>query len=1095
MSKNVRNDLNLIVSSLTINNVIINTPNNASYTLTLPSNTGTNGQVLTTNGSGVLSWTTVVVGGGGTVTSVAATVPTFLSATVVNPTTTPSVNITLSGTALPTGNGGTGVTAASTGTGGVVLSIKPTITSSDSVAALTLTGASTGIANILEIMNPSAISSSGAEFRLGRILTESARFRYIHDTTATLRTLRISVNTGVFLLSGDTAIASTLNTPLSLPSMTLTTTPLATSSGGTGLSVVGTSGQYLSSNGSTLSWVSPSAGTGSVISVSLSVDPSLSGLFTNTGVATVTTSGTFTLTRVTNPTIGGNVTFSGDVAVTGTTTLTIPLSVTSGGTGVTSSTGTGANVLSNSPTLVTPVIGAAIGTSLSVTGQLTSTVASGTPPLVVSSITNVPNLNASSLNGGTFASPGAIGSTVASTGAFTTLSLTTPLPTASGGTGTTAFTGTGSNVLATSPTLVTPVIGVATGTSLSVSGQLTSTVVTGTPPLVVSSTTNVPNLNASSLNGATFASPGAIGGTVASTGAFTTLSISTPLPIASGGTGTNSFTGTGANVFSTSPTLVTPVIGTATGTSLSLSTPLNTTSGGTGLSTVGSNGQVLTVNGGVPTWLTPSSPGTGTVTLVGLTIDSSLSGMFTNTGTVSPITGSGTYILSQSASPAVVMTGANFMTVSNSATTSQGPFLVLMPNMGNTTTLTTWFGKASLFNGSAGVLQYNRGTTDIAASNSFVMGIGTGSYLTLTNGNGATLTGSLTTTGVFSGTSITASNGTTTTTNVANDLSVIISTGNSPTITDIETFKTSNTALKQTLALNRFGGAVTVGSGGLTIATPLGVASGGTGVGTSSGTGSVVLNNAPTLFNPILSGNLPVDSISFPAVSGPARISLFGVASNANEFDGFSSGANTLRYQVNTSSNNHIFYSSINSSSSLELFRVKGTGGFTATGASQVTGSLAVTAGATITGTSTFSGPVNMPELGFMVFTMSGNFGIANNTNTTVGNFVVSSGIGNQITLSTGDTFTNNLLGRAITVILSWSTKLVATTSNLTTWVETNAGATRYGITTAAGDQSNCCSAIFRVADFGFFVLRGFQNSGFGQDFSASTTVFTMTIF
>jgi hypothetical protein len=52
--------------------------------------------------------------------------------------------------------------------------------------------------------------------------------------------------------------------------------------------------------------------------------------------------------------------------------------------------------------------------------------------------------------------------------------------------------------------------------------QLTSTVAIGTAPLVVTSTTNVANLNASSLNGATFAAPGAIGGTTASTGTFTT---------------------------------------------------------------------------------------------------------------------------------------------------------------------------------------------------------------------------------------------------------------------------------------------------------------------------------------------------------------------------------------------------------------------------------------------------------------------------------------------------------------------------------------------------------------------------------------------
>jgi hypothetical protein len=56
--------------------------------------------------------------------------------------------------------------------------------------------------------------------------------------------------------------------------------------------------------------------------------------------------------------------------------------------------------------------------------------------------------------------------------------------------------------------------------------QITSTVSTGTPPFVVASTTNVPNLNASSLNGATFASPGPIGSTSPSTGAFTTITTS-----------------------------------------------------------------------------------------------------------------------------------------------------------------------------------------------------------------------------------------------------------------------------------------------------------------------------------------------------------------------------------------------------------------------------------------------------------------------------------------------------------------------------------------------------------------------------------------
>jgi hypothetical protein len=61
-------------------------------------------------------------------------------------------------------------------------------------------------------------------------------------------------------------------------------------------------------------------------------------------------------------------------------------------------------------------------------------------------------------------------------------------------------------------------------TNVDVSGQFTSTVVTGTAPLVVASTTQVANLNASTLIGSTWEAPGAIGFTTANTGAFTTIS-------------------------------------------------------------------------------------------------------------------------------------------------------------------------------------------------------------------------------------------------------------------------------------------------------------------------------------------------------------------------------------------------------------------------------------------------------------------------------------------------------------------------------------------------------------------------------------------
>lgn len=67
----------------------------------------------------------------------------------------------------------------------------------------------------------------------------------------------------------------------------------------------------------------------------------------------------------------------------------------------------------------------------------------------------------------------------------------------------------------------------ATSTSFSTPVQITSTLATGTAPFVVASTTNVANLNASSLNGATFAAPGAIGSGTPSTGAFTTVTATT----------------------------------------------------------------------------------------------------------------------------------------------------------------------------------------------------------------------------------------------------------------------------------------------------------------------------------------------------------------------------------------------------------------------------------------------------------------------------------------------------------------------------------------------------------------------------------------
>lgn len=73
--------------------------------------------------------------------------------------------------------------------------------------------------------------------------------------------------------------------------------------------------------------------------------------------------------------------------------------------------------------------------------------------------------------------------------------------------------------------------------TLSSSGQITSTLGAGTAPFVIGSTSMVTNLNVNYLGGATFANPGPIGGTTKWAGSFTSLTITGSLS-ANGSIGT-----------------------------------------------------------------------------------------------------------------------------------------------------------------------------------------------------------------------------------------------------------------------------------------------------------------------------------------------------------------------------------------------------------------------------------------------------------------------------------------------------------------------------------------------------------------------------
>ena len=229
-----------VLQSLTLTNgvsfVTLTAPPTGIYILSFPPDLGTSGQVLTTNGAGQTSWTTVSGGGGGSVTSVAASVPSFLTISGSPITTTGTLAITYNAAVpLPTANGGTGLLAV--GAANTVLTSNGTVLSWQTPAA-----PGTGTVTSVAASFPAFLTIAGSPI----------------TTTGTL-------------------------------AITLSGTALPTTSGGTGLITVGAAGTVLSSNGTVLSWTPALAGT--VTSVAASV-PS----FLTISGSPITTTGTLAIT-------------------------------------------------------------------------------------------------------------------------------------------------------------------------------------------------------------------------------------------------------------------------------------------------------------------------------------------------------------------------------------------------------------------------------------------------------------------------------------------------------------------------------------------------------------------------------------------------------------------------------------------------------------------------------------------------------------------------------------------------------------------------------------------------------------------------------
>ena len=252
--------------------------------------------------------------------------------------------------------------------------------------------------------------------------------------------------------------------------------------------------------------ISDETGTGSLVFATSPtlVTPALGTPSALVGTNITGTATAFTASNVTtNANLTGHITSTGNAAVLG--------SFTSAqlATALTDETGSGANVFATSPTLVTPTLGVAAATSINkvtittpATGS-TITVADG-KTLTASNTLTFTGTDASSVafgTGGTVVYTSGLGANVA---AFLATPSSANLISAI-----TDETGSGALVFANTPTLVTPNIGAATGTSLVLSGDLT---VNGTTTTINSTTLTIDDINIELGSGVTYTNATANGG-------------------------------------------------------------------------------------------------------------------------------------------------------------------------------------------------------------------------------------------------------------------------------------------------------------------------------------------------------------------------------------------------------------------------------------------------------------------------------------------------------------------------------------------------------------------------------------------------------
>ena len=585
------------------------------------------------------------------------------------------------------------------------------------------------------------------------------------------------------------------------------------------------------------------------------------------------------------------------------------------------------------------------------------------------------------------------------------LSLGAALPVTSGGTGVTTSTGTGSVVLSTSPTLVTPALGTPASGNLSNCSNISLTSASGTlgianggtgattaaaaltalgaypsanPSGYTSNTGTVTSVAASttpvnglSLSGGTITGSGTIGLTGTLSGVSLTSAVSGTLPIANGGTGqttaaaaitalagtqvsgrylrsNGTTTSLAAIVAADVPTLNQNTTGTAAG----LSSTLAIASGGTGQVTA--QAAINSLAGAQTNRYFLRGDGTN-VAMSAIqaadvpTLNQNTTGTAANvTGTVAVANGGTGATTAQAAMNALAAT-----TTSGSYLRGDGVNVTMstiqaadVPTLNQNTT-----GTASNVTGTVAITNGGTGqTTANAALNAFLpsqatytgrvlstdgtntswVAVGSGSVTSVAGAgtvNGLTLTGTVTTSGsltlggTLSGVSLSTAvtgtlpitNGGTGQTSAAAALTAL---GAYPA-TNPNGYTNATGTVTQVVGTGGVNGLTLTGtvtsSGNLTLGGTLSgvslstavtgtlpVANGGTGTTTSTGTGNVVLSTSPTLVTPVLgtptSGNLA--NCTFPTLNQNTTGTAAGLSSTLAVASG-GTGQTTAQLAIN----------------------------------------------------------------------------------------------------------------------------------------------------------------------------------------------------